>query len=112
MLKENKQNMNYEELLEKNNFLVSENNRLTEENIRLKEQLGITTSEKYKDDAAQITMEKIIVDEEPAEGASFSDVNNTSDSFSKINLFMSLFKGRDDVYAKKWENRKIAKSGF
>ena len=40
------------------------------------------------------------------------NVNNTSDSISKIKLFMSLFKGRDDVYAKRWENKKKATSGY
>jgi len=37
--------------------------------------------------------------------------NNFSDKENKIILFMSLFKGREDVYAKRWENRKGA-SGY
>ena len=37
--------------------------------------------------------------------------NNLSDKKNKIILFMSLFKGREDVYAKRWENRKGA-SGY
>ncbi|MDP2647163.1 MAG: hypothetical protein Q8P24_19690 [Desulfobacterales bacterium] len=104
--------MNYKELLEKYNFLLSENTRLTDENIRLKEQLWITTSESSENYITQKTTEKIILDDESTDDASFSDVNNTSDFISKIKLFMSLFKGRDDVYTKKWESSKIAKSGF
>ena len=30
----------------------------------------------------------------------------------KIRLFMSLFKGRQDVYAKRWENKNKGKSGY
>jgi len=33
-------------------------------------------------------------------------------NFEMIELFMSLFKGRNDVYAKKWENKKKAASGY
>lgn len=36
-------------------------------------------------------------------------------SFSKeekINLFMEFFKGRDDVFAKRWDNAKTGKSGY
>ena len=32
------------------------------------------------------------------------NINNKSDTKSKIKLFNSLFKGRTDVYAKRWEN--------
>ena len=30
----------------------------------------------------------------------------------RINLFFSLFKGRDDVYARRWESRDGKKSGY
>ncbi|MEN6455259.1 MAG: hypothetical protein ABFD10_13455 [Prolixibacteraceae bacterium] len=33
-------------------------------------------------------------------------INKRSDPDEKIRLFMSLFRGRDDVYAKRWENKK------
>ncbi len=33
-------------------------------------------------------------------------VNQYSGNYAKIVLFMSLFRGRDDVYAKKWQNQK------
>ena len=39
-------------------------------------------------------------------------MESTSDSLSKIRLFMSLFKGRDDVYAKRWENKNKGTSGY
>jgi len=33
-------------------------------------------------------------------------IDKNSDSQKKIELFMSLFRGRSDVYAKRWENKK------
>lgn len=35
-------------------------------------------------------------------------IDKLSTPNDKINLFMSLFKGRDDVFAKRWENPKKA----
>jgi hypothetical protein len=104
--------MKYKELFEKYNRLLSENSSLTEENNRLKTQLGMTKSKPSKNSITKIIAEKTILNDESTEGASFLHVNNTSDSISKIKLFMSLFKGRDDVYAKWWENKKKATSGY
>ena len=104
--------MDYRELLEKYNRLLSENKRLIKENDRLRVQLGITKCKPSENRIAELTTEKNTLEDEPADTSAFSAVNNTSDSISKIKLFMSRFKGRDDVYAKKWENKKKAKSGF
>ena len=104
--------MKYKQLLEKYNLLLSENSRLTDENNRLKTQLGITRSEPSKNSITKIIAEKTMLNDDSSEGASFLNVNNTSDSTSKIKLFMSLFKGRDDVYAKRWENKKKEASGY
>jgi len=104
--------MDSRELFRKYNLLLSENRRLIEENDRLKAQLG---KEEPKPDENQIagpTTEKGIRDDKPTDSALFSGVSNRSDSISKIRLFISLFKGRDDVYAKKWENKKKATSGY
>ena len=40
------------------------------------------------------------------------EVNNNSLPETKIALFRSLFKGREDVYAKRFESRKTGKSGY
>ena len=39
-------------------------------------------------------------------------VTNYSSPEEKIALFLSLFKGREDVYARRWENLKTGKSGY
>ena len=103
--------MEFEELYEKYKKLLVEVNRLTEENSQLKAQLRLTKSEPPQINASSIKSEINYRDDDSINN-SFSDVNNTSDSFAKISLFMSLFKGRDDVYAKRWENKNKGKFGY
>ena len=45
--------------------------------------------------------------EEPPEG-----IHNYSTPTEKVELFMSLFMGRDDVFAKRWENAKKGSAGY
>jgi hypothetical protein len=97
--------MNYRELFEKYRLLLNENDRLTVENNRLKASLGITESELSKNSITKLTARNIFPDEQSTGGASFPAVNNSSDSTAKIMLFMALFKGRDDVFGTRWENR-------
>ncbi len=39
-------------------------------------------------------------------------VNNQASSESKIELFRSLFRGREDIYALRWESAKNGRSGY
>ncbi|MDR0883574.1 MAG: DEAD/DEAH box helicase family protein [Oscillospiraceae bacterium] len=39
-------------------------------------------------------------------------VTNKSSTDEKVALFMGLFRGREDVYAKRWENQRTGKSGY
>ena len=39
-------------------------------------------------------------------------VNQYSTADAKIRLFRSLFRGRDDVYPRRFESRKTGKSGY
>jgi hypothetical protein len=103
--------MNYRGLLEKYNLLVKEVDRLSEENRRLKAELGEiqTDIDTCKND---IIDKQSILDEKQTDTSPLPEINNKSDSTLKIKLFMSLFKGRDDVYAKRWENKNKTKSGY
>src|SRR5438045_6079311 len=44
------------------------------------------------------------------DGVNFVDQHSTADA--KIKLFRSLFRGRDDVYPRRFESRKTGKSGY
>jgi superfamily II DNA or RNA helicase/very-short-patch-repair endonuclease len=44
--------------------------------------------------------------------ATFGPLDRTSPSQAKIALFRSLFRGRDDIYPRRFESRKTGKSGY
>lgn len=95
--------MNYQELFKQYNSLLDKYELLLKENSRLKLKLGENS----------IGERPPIHDTKPIEcNPELTEINNRSDAASKIGLFMSLFKGRQDVYAVKWENRRKATSGF
>jgi len=104
--------MDYKELLGRYNVLLEQVDRLTKENIQLKAQLGLPEPELIQKTTSVKNTERKIPDDKSAARKSFSDVDNQSDTFSKIRLFMSLFKGREDVYAKRWENKNKGMSGY
>ncbi len=104
--------MDYQKLLEKYNALLEQLDRLTKENIRLKAQLGLPASEAIPTTASVKGTERKVTDDESAQKNFFSGLDCTSDSLSKIHLFMWLFNGREDVYAKQWENKSKEKSGY
>ena len=103
--------MDYNELLEKYHAVQHENNILKEEIKRLKLQLGIPEQQgipfEFFEQKSMPEMIKAGFNE-----VEISDINNLSNPVEKIKLFMSLFKGRDDVYAKRWENKKKGTSGY
>ena len=86
--------MTFDELLVKYKELSAENIMLKAENAKLRAQLGLCTPEKETE-----TIDK-------------SKINKYSSSEEKIQLFMSLFIGREDVYAKRWYSTKTEKSGY
>ena len=73
------------EALRRQNLLIAE------ENARLKEMLGL---EEPKTPAAA-----------PAVGGPTSAITATSSPVSKVELFTSLFRGRVEAHAKRWQSR-------
>lgn len=90
--------MDYEELFKKYQELLIKSNRLMTENNKLKAQLGIIEPQP-------------VVSDETLENNFISAIKKTSKSEEKIKLFLFLFRGRNDVYSKRWRNKE-GKSGY
>lgn len=90
--------MDYEELFAKYQELLREIDSLKSENKNLKEKLGI------------VKQQTIILDEN-RKSCTVSTISRNSESREKIELFMALFKTRNDVYARRWQNKE-GKSGY
>ena len=86
----------YHELLLQYHRLVNTNTQLAEEIVRLRQKLGSTGEP----------------DENIENRTSETSVNKYSSSTEKIALFRSLFKGRDDVFARRWQSTTSGKSGY
>jgi superfamily II DNA or RNA helicase len=104
--------MDFKELFEKYQLLLQENHNLKEEIKNLKAKLSFKEPESTIDNLIEITPELEIINPKCSEKVSNSSINNMSSSIDKIKLFMSLFRGRDDVYAKRWENDKKGTAGY
>jgi len=103
--------MEYQELFKKYNSLLEQVDQLTRENRRLKAKLGLQEAQAPRNTTQAIQME-FVPDGESNDIRPLININSTSDSTSKIRLFMSLFKGRKDVYARRWENKNKGTSGY
>ena len=58
-------------------------------------------------------LKQAIADEQlPFDLLSQSNVTNESNEAQKIALFRSLFRGREDVYPRRFESKRTGKSGF
>jgi len=90
--------MDFKTLLLKHQALLAENQALKEENLALKARLGL--AEPPESRISQDEVQQDVSSSEPSLHLKYS-ANPTE----KIRLFMSLFKGRDDVYAKRWDTK-------
>jgi len=104
--------MNYDQLFEKYQALLMENDNLKKEINKLKAQLCMEAPVANPD---EISLGKFKVEKDETEETRQdlpSTIDNLSDPLEKIKLFMSLFRGRNDVYAKRWENHKKGTAGY
>lgn len=104
--------MNLKELLEKYQVLLIENNNLKKEIENLQAQLGIPEQQVGSNEFPKQKPVLKIIEQNSSNQVISPNINNFSDPMGKIKLFMSLFKGRDDVYAYRWESNKNGKSGY
>lgn len=79
---------------------LAECDRLREENLQLRNRLGISIEKKPLQPVSTSSQN----------GA--SAINSKSSPEEKVKLFRSLFRGRDDVYAVRWEERNNGKTGY
>lgn len=74
--------------------------RLQEENRQLRDRLGISNEEK--------PVQPLL----PSSAKSTPVINSKSSPEEKVKLFGGLFRGRDDIYAVRWEGRNNGKAGY
>lgn len=112
--------MDHKTLQKKYHELLLENNRLKEE---LKKMRSLSCLNGEKDDSQDSdnavcsylsTIETDLFDQqaETSPETSAEGINKWSEPGEKVRLFMSLFRGRDDVYAKRWENAAKGTAGY
>jgi hypothetical protein len=85
--------------------LLAENLALKKENLSLKVRLGLAELLESRSSPGEVQQE--FSRSEPK-----FHLNDGANPSKKIRLFMSLFKGRDDVYAKRWESNREGRAGY
>jgi superfamily II DNA or RNA helicase len=106
--------MKYEVLLANYEALILENGLLKKENQRLKAQLGISEEQVqvFQEATKDHSTSAFLTQYTESSSIFAPDQINQLTPMEKIKLYMSLFKGREDVYAKRWENDKKGTSGY
>ncbi len=104
--------MEYQELFRRYKILLEKTDQLRQENRKLKARLGLQETPRLQGTTPPVKMGKVGPAGESKNVQPHAGITTASDSISKIRLFMSLFKGRGDVYAKRWENRHRGTSGY
>lgn len=110
-----KGNIDFKELRQKYEALLKENNSLKEE-IRILKTHSVDKELQNTETAAfALKIESEVKEENPQQIRildSSITTNKNSSSAEKIKLFMSFFRGRHDVFAKRWENNKKGTAGY
>jgi hypothetical protein len=102
----------YKELHAKYQALLAENRLLKEELKAMKGGVVATELPKHDDQLFPLEPFQISVFPQPTVEQSTQIISSRSESAEKIRLFTSLFKGQDDVYARRWENKQKGTCGY
>ena len=104
--------MEHSDLLAKYQELLTENESLKAEITVLRARLGdsvpLILSTETPPPVSQPELSSLHTTDEVVT----SSITAKSETLDKIRLFMSLFRGREDVHAKRWENRKKRTFGY
>lgn len=84
--------------------LLKENNRLKEENARLRQRLGLVPE---LPSHSQSTSNVFVADQRKP-----LSMHAKSSPADKIKLFRSYFRGRENVFTRRWYSEKSGKSGY
>ena len=104
----------YAALQEECKRLRAENQRLNEELTRYRAKYGDFSEIEKEEDLEPQPSEtgEFVGNEVPIQSSNIATITNQSPPEEKIKLFRSLFRGREDVYAKRWYSEKSGKSGY
>jgi superfamily II DNA or RNA helicase len=105
--------MDLQKLSEKCRMLQSENRRLKEKIKLLEKQIRKDTGYAINE-VGEIIIDwnQTIKSDDAKEATKTKTIDKRSSPNEKIHLFKSLFKGREDVFATRWENSKKGTSGY
>ena len=104
--------ISFNELFVKYQASVAENSSLKDEIRALKSQLGILDVRIPEKEIPGYESEPEVTGQQFTRKVLPQGISSNSGAVEKIRLFMSLFKGRDDVYAKRWEGKQKGNSGY
>lgn len=104
----------YAALQEECERLRAENQRLNKDLARYRAKYGELSEPDKGGEIEPQSAEAVKFDKNKisAQSSDSAIVTNQSPSEEKIKLFRSLFRGREDVYAKRWYSEKSGKSGY
>jgi superfamily II DNA or RNA helicase len=98
---------------------LPDRDKVLEEISLLEKRIEYLRHQQSDADESLLALQQQLIGIDRHQSSDHKDTENTSpfDSSSlsptdKVNLFLRLFRGRDDVYPKRWQNQKSGKNGY